>query len=176
MQRAFLVALVSFLLWSPANSQSPDDQPEPSRDISVFMSAGVLEFVSAGFLIRLSDQYSLGLVTSQVVLRGRWFIFPHAAPGFGVRGAYYFSRDGRNKFLWANAITADLQYLLPTRNGRLISMHNPGGIGLEAVVGRDGLVGEGIGILWGAGVAASFYSENPPLLSIAFRLGIHLDF
>jgi hypothetical protein len=115
-------------------------------------------------------------VTSQFVLRGRWFIFPHTAPGFGVRGAYYFSRDGRNTFLWANAITADLQYLLPTRNGRLISMDNPGGIGLEAVVGRDGLVGQGIGVLWGAGVAASFYSERPPLLSIAFRLGIHLDF
>jgi hypothetical protein len=136
---------------------------------------GALEFLSVGFLVQTSDQYSLGLVSSAFILNGRGFMFPNSALGVGVRWSYYFSPDGKDKFLWANAIVVDVQYLLPNRNSRLITMRNPGGVGFEAVVGRDGVPGAGLGIIWGVGLAGSFHSEVPPLLTPAIRLGLHLD-
>ena len=175
MNRIIGILLLSLAVWSATMSQTPNDQPKSSRDVSVFMSVGYLELIGAGFLVQMSDQYSLGLLASGFAVSERGFIFPHAALGLGFRGSYYFSRDGKSKFLWANAITADVQYLLPRREGGLLSMNNPGGVGIEAVIGRDALVGPGIGILWGVGIAGAFYSEAPPLVMPAFRFGFHID-
>jgi hypothetical protein len=142
--------------------------------MSIFMSVGALELVGDGFLIQLSDESSLGLASSWFVVNSGGFNAT-ATLGVGARYSYYFSRDGKNKFLWANAIVVDAQYLLPTANGQTLSIENPGGIGIEAVVGRDGIVNPGVGIIWGFGLAASFHSEGPPLVFPAIRLGLHVD-
>jgi hypothetical protein len=128
-----------------------------------------MEFVSWGIQYQLTDQHSLGLVASGFVVSERGYIAPDVVLSVGVRGAYYFSRDGKKMFLWANAITADAQYLMPRRKS------DPGGIGIEVLVGRDDIVSSGIGFLWGIGIAGSFYSETPTLIMPAVRLGLHFD-
>jgi hypothetical protein len=175
MSRTVFIGFLILVQWSSAESQLVSSQARASRSVSAFASVGYMEFVSGGILIQVADQYSLGLVASGFVVSERGFIFPDAALGVGVRGAYYFSRDGKNKFLWANAVLADVQYLVPRRKGGMVSTANPGGVGIEVMVGRDGIVGSGIGILWGVGIAGSFYSETPPLIMPAIRLGFHLD-
>ncbi len=154
--------------------QLPLDPGSRTRHVSVFMTMGALEFLSAGFLVQLSDQYAMGLVTSAFILNGPGYFGPDAALSLGVRWAYYFSRDGKDKFLWANAVIVDCHYLLPQRD-RTVTWRNPGGVGLEAVVGRDGVVGPGLGIIWGVGIAASLHHDVAPLLFPAIRLGLHLD-
>ncbi len=173
-----LAVLVVGLLSAQAQTgpmpKLPPDPATRTRYVSVFATMGALELMSAGFLVQVSEKQALGLVASDFILSGPAFILPPGAWGIGPRWAYYFSRDGKNKFLWANAITVDCQYLLPVRE-RKISWGNVGGVGLEAVVGRDGIVGPGLGIIWGAGISMSFHKDTPPLITPAIRLGFHLD-
>lgn len=152
----------------------PPDPATRPRYVSVALTMGSLEIMSAAVLVQLSEKYSLGLVASAVALYGGRGPFFNATWGAGVRWSYYFSRDGKGKFLWANVIAVDCQYLLPERD-RHIMWRNPGGVGLEAVVGRDGYVGPGLGITWGAGVSMSLHHDVPPLFFPALRLGLHVD-
>jgi hypothetical protein len=177
MNRITLIVLASLAVWRPAISQTPKDRLIPSRDVSIVMSMGYLEFMTLGFLIQMSDQYALGIVASSFVVSERpGFIVPDNAPGVGIRGTYYLSRDGKNTFGGANAISVDAQYLLPPRrdvaNWR---PNNLGGAGFEIIIGRDGIVDSGIGILWGVGIAGAFYTGDPPLIMPAIRLGLHID-
>jgi hypothetical protein len=176
-RRWLLVACLVALLWpqvlhsqidlTPLNKElSAGSQP---RTVSLAVTMGVLELVSAGVLVQFSDRYSLGLVASAVLLghsNGTW--------GVGVRWSYYFSRPGENDFLFLNALMVDCQYLKPA-NGELISWRNPGGVGLEAVAGQDGQIGAGLGIIWGLGLSMAFDQGAPPLITPAIRLGFHID-
>ena len=173
MRRNCVLVFAIVVVLTPASSQLPVTDQPPIRDISFFTSLGVLQLASVGFLVQLSDQSSLGIVTSAVILKGHGL--PNGTLGLGARWSHYFSRDGKNKFLWANAIVMDAQYLFPTRNAPTLSMKSPGGVGIEAVVGRDGIVGPGLGILWGFGLAATFHSQERPLITPALRLGLHVD-
>jgi hypothetical protein len=175
MSRVVFIGLLILAPWFSASTQQLSSQAPALRSVSTFASVGYMELGSVGILVQVADQFSLGLVASSFAVNAPGFILPDAARGFGLRGAYYFSQDGKNKFLWANAIIADVQYLLPRRNGGKLSTINPGGVGIEVMVGRDGIVGSGIGILWGFGIAGSFYSETPPLIMPAIRLGFHVD-
>lgn len=168
-----LLSLCIVSMHARAEEQIP---PRPNtRTVSVFGSIGALEFISLGVNIQASDRWSFGLVGSAFMVGGKGFIFPAAARGIGIRGSYHFSPDGKNNFLWANIISADVQYLLRERREVKFGLRNPGGIGIEAVVGRDCAVGRGIGILWAAGLAISIHSEFPPLVTPAVRVGFHVD-
>jgi hypothetical protein len=148
---------------------------EDTRRVSLFMSIGALEIANLGVNIQLSEQYSVGMVASKFILGGPGYLARNATTGVGLRGSYYFARNGEEKFLWANVIAVDLQYLFLYKQDEKLSLRNPGGIGFEGIVGRDGIIGPGVGVLWGVGVAASFHSEEPPLVFPAFRVGLHVD-
>jgi hypothetical protein len=176
MTRTIVALLAVFAAWSTAVAQSHDNGPEPLRDVSVAVDVGCMQLLGAAISLQFSDRWALGLVGSWFVLGGSGGFLPEGAVGVGVRGSYYFSRDGRDTFLWSNVIAADVQYLLPKRDGPGLSASNPGGIGVEVIVGRDGIIGPGIGITWGVGVAASFHGEAPPLILPAGKIGFHIDF
>ena len=175
MRLLVVVAVLNLTVIHYAIASDTAAVPCDRRSISLFASMGALEIVSLGVNIQFSDRYSMGLVASRIALGGHSEMFWNNAPGVGIRGSYYFSRSGEDSFLWANVMTADVQYLFLQRDAYKLGLRDPGGIGFEAVVGRDGIIGSGIGILWGVGVGASFHSEEPPLVFPAFRLGLHID-
>ena len=114
MNRTIAILLAIPMVWSIAISQQSNDLWVPSRDVSVFMSLGYLEYMSLGISLQASDQYSIGLVSSFFVVSEKpAFIVPDGTLGVGVRSSYYFSRNG--KFLGVNAIIADVQYLIQQR-------------------------------------------------------------
>ncbi len=173
MNRLPAILAFIFLLITRADG---DEVPGPeARHLSVFGSFGFLELASAGILYQFSDQYAFGAIVTRSALGGRSYFGPNNTAGIGIRGSYYFDRTGSTNFLWSNVISVDCQYLFVIREGKTVTFHNPGGLGVEAIVGRDGFIGPGIGILWGAGLSATFHSEYPPLFFPAFRLGVHFD-
>ncbi len=176
MNKGIFAVLAILALRSPSIGQPLADQGDRSRFVSVFASVGYLEFMTLGLSAQISDRFSLGLVSSAFVLsERRGFLVPDNATGFGLRATYYLTRDGENFLLWANAIVVDVQYLTDRRTGLQVDVKNPRGIGIETVFGRDGIVGPGIGILWGVGIAGSFYTGTPPLIMPAVRFGVHVD-
>jgi hypothetical protein len=128
-----------------------------------------------GVNLQCTDQYALGIIGTRSALGGSSYFGPNNTAGLGIRGSYYFDRTGFATVLSSNVITVDCQYLFVIREGKTATFHNPGGLGVEAIVGRDGFIGPGIGILWGVGISATFHSEYPPLFFPAFRLGVHFD-
>ena len=167
--RVFCCMLAAMLIVLPNPTRATPPDSAATRHVSAFGSFGLLEVVGVGLSVQLADQYSLGLITTGVALgRGG------SAIGVGFRGSYYFSRNGEDAFLWANVIMVDCQYLFPSRE-TIVSIRDPGGIGIEGLVGMDHVVNPGLGILWAFGVAMNFHSETPPLLLPAFRLGLHID-
>lgn len=168
------LALVPGILPLQVSANEDPNALAPTRHISLFGSFGFLEFYSVGVSVQIAEGWSVGVVGAGFILGGGG-ILPAFARGYGIRGSYQFSRDGQDNFLWANVLSADVLYLFRERREEKFGLRNPGGIGIELIVGRDCAVGPGIGILWGAGIAAGVHSEVPPLLFPAFRLGLHID-
>jgi hypothetical protein len=69
----------------------------------------------------------------------------------------------------------DVLYITPKYWGERYLVANPGGLGVEALVGRDAPLGWGVGILWGIGASGYFISGGRPDFTPSFRLGLHLD-
>jgi len=175
MKRISILIVVALLGQESVLAGEPTTPGQDLRSVFIFANVGSLEIMNLGIGLQLSEQYSLALASSAFALGGKVYILPETALGIGVRGSYYFSPDGRTKFLWANVISCDLMYLLPHQADQKISFHSPGGVGIEAIIGRDGIVGSGIGISWGVGMAMSIHSEKPPLFFPAIKLGLHID-
>jgi hypothetical protein len=151
-------------------------EERPMRTVSVFGSFGALEALCIGITFQSSESYSVGLIAGAFIIGGRAFMFPNSAGGFGVRNSYYFNTTGKGKFLFANVLSSDIMYLFPFEHpGDKISNNNPGGIGVDIMIGHDGIEGKGIRVNWGAGVAGSFHHDVPALITPALKLGMQIN-
>gem|GEM_PF-5084129 len=151
-------------------------EESPVRSISLFGSAGALEALCLGISLQTNESQSIGLIAGGFIIGGRAFIFPNSAGGLGIRNSYYFSPNGKDKFLLANALSSDIMYLFPfIHRGDNISTKNPGGVGVDIMIGHDGIEGKGIRVTWGAGVAGSFHHDVPSLVTPALKLGLQIN-
>lgn len=170
-----LTIVLLFALLPGVAAQTREAVPPGMRTVSLFASVGMPDVASGGMCYQVDERYAVGIAVSGFVLKGGRGVFLRSATGVGLRAAYYLTPDGRDGFLWGNAIITDVHYLFPAGKGEAPSWDNPGGLGLELMFGRDAILGSGLGVLWGVGLAACFHSEAPPLLFPALRLGLHVD-
>ena len=172
---ASCLSILLVLFCSSTAAQTSPQTADRIRSVSLQYGMAAPELIDAGFLIQLSDQYSIGLMAAVYLpklLNMGESSLPYGVLSTGLRGTYYFSPEGKNNFLWANAIIVDAQYLLPTD---LFGKNYPGGLGLQALVGRDGIVLWGLGINWGVGLAAGLHSNGLVRVTPAVNVGLHFD-
>lgn len=170
----FSIILICFSL-SQIVAQTESGLKSANRSTSIFLSIGSLQVLCIGTSFQLNEKYSVGVVSSFYGLAGS-YITPRVTLGLGCRGAYYFSLDGKDKFLCANNISIDLEYLFPINpSKREKAIEKIGGIGAEIIVGRDSIVGKGFGFNWGCGLSMSAHGEAKLLLAPALKLGFHVD-
>ena len=151
-------------------------EERPLRTVSLFGSSGALELFCIGITFQSSESYSVGLIAGGFIIGGKAFILPNGARGLGFRNSYYFNPTGEGKFLLANALSSDIMYLFPfVHPDDNISTKNPGGVGVDIMIGHDGIEGKGIRINWGAGVAGSFHHDVPALITPALKLGMQIN-
>lgn len=158
----FTIIVVVFFSLSQIKAQSDIELKPINRSTSIFLSIGSLQILCVGTSYQINEKYSVGLVSSLYGLAGSYYA-PNATFGLGFRGTYYFSPDGKGKFLRANNISADIEYLFPV------------GLGVECIVGRDCIIGKGLGFNWGFGLSMSTNNDADVLVAPAFKLGFHID-
>ena len=170
-----IIILVAASLGRLHASDKPLEET-PMRTVSLFGSSGALEALCIGFAFQSSESHSIGLIAGAFIIGGRAFMFPNGAKGLGIRNSFYFSPNGKDKFLLANALSSDIMYLFPFEHpGDNISTKNPGGVGVDMMIGHDGIEGKGIRVNWGAGIAGSFHHDVPALITPALKLGMQIN-
>lgn len=143
------------------------------RSSSIYFGLGALELINLGVNFQQNEKHSIGLVSNLFVLGGKEA--PIVTIGIGIKGVYFFSPNGKENFLWSNMISIDLLYLLKT-NRKESNKNKAGGLGIEALIGRDCIIGKGIGLNWGIGIGMGFHGEEGTVVFPAFKLGLHYNF
>lgn len=147
------------------DEQSPVQRPA-TRTVSIYTGLGFLELAAFGIQYQINDEFGLGVKADVALVAGH--DVPGGGAGGGIKGSYFYNRNGEGTFLSMNVLNIEASYLA-TGGG--------GATSLEATVGHDSIVGRGIGFLWLIGISrGGFPGEgNRPLIFLAVKIGFHVD-
>ena len=169
----FTLLWLSIMLFTSVASQqrtSSDyrlqEQPTETRRVSIYSGVGFLELIALGVQYQIDDEFGLGVKGDIALVAGH--DLPYGGAGGGVKGSYFFSRNGEGSFLSTNVLNAEASY---------VSTSYGGAASLEVTIGHDRIDGRGLGFLWLIGISRGGFpgERDRPLFFPTVKIGFHVN-
>ena len=165
----YLILLAVFLVFASVGRAQTEQQVSvqklDTRTVSIYAGLGGPEFIALGVQYQNNSKFALGVKLDVVLIKGGGDI-PLLGAGGGMKGSCFFSRAGEGTFLSINVVNIEASYL---------AVLDGDGTLVESTIGHDSIEGQGIGILWSIGTALRAYEGGRPSISLAAKIGLHVD-